>query len=81
MSDLEFLGKVNFTDSIASFDFTANITEANFYALNISKSDPEFKASCYLVANAYGNSINSLNGEVKLLNSLFTKKEKQLQGI
>ena len=26
-----------------------------------------------------GNSLNTLNGEIKLLNSLFTKKDKQLQ--
>jgi hypothetical protein len=78
-AELEFLGKVNLTDSIAAFDFTANITDANLYALNIDKSDPDFRASFYLIANARGNSINSLNGEVKLLNSLFTKKDKQLQ--
>jgi len=77
--ELEFLGKVNLSDSVAVFDFTANITDANLYALNIEKSDPDFRASCYLIANARGNSINSLNGEVKILNSLFSKKEKQLQ--
>jgi hypothetical protein len=77
--DLEFLGKLNLSDSIPVFDFTANITDANFYALNISKSDPDFKASCYLIANAHGNSLNTLNGEVKLLNSLFSRKDKQLQ--
>ena len=77
--ELEFLGKVNLGDSIAAFDFTANVTDANLYALNIDKSDPEFTASCYLKANARGNSINSLNGEVRLLNSLFSKKDKQLQ--
>ncbi len=77
--DLEFLGKVNLTDSIPVFDFTANITNANLYALNISKADPSFRASCYLIANARGKSINSLNGDIKLLNSLFIKNNKQLQ--
>ncbi|MBN2812931.1 MAG: translocation/assembly module TamB [Bacteroidales bacterium] len=77
--DLEFLGKVNFTDSIPSFDFTANITDANLYALNIDRSDPDFRVSCYLIANAQGRSLNSLNGEIKVLNSLFVKKDKQLQ--
>ena len=77
--DLEFLGKVNLSDSVPAFDFTANITNANLYALNINRSDPDFRVSCYLIANARGNSINSLNGEIKLLNSLFVKKDKQLQ--
>jgi len=77
--ELEFLGQVNLSDSIPAFDFTANVTDANFYALNIEKSDPDFTTSFYLIAKAQGNSINSLNGEIKLLNSLFTKKDKQLQ--
>jgi hypothetical protein len=77
--EFEFLGKVNMTDSIPAFDFTANITDANFYTLNFSKSDPDLLVSCYLIANAKGNSVNTLNGEVKLLNSLFVKKNKQLQ--
>lgn len=78
-AELEFLGKVNFSDSVAAFDFTANITDANLYALNLDKSDPDFRASFYLIANARGNSVNTLNGEVKLLNSLFVRKDKQLQ--
>ena len=77
--ELEFLGQVNLSDSIATFDFTANVTDANLYALNIDRSDPDFTASFYLIAKGKGNSINNLNGEIKLLNSLFTKKNKQLQ--
>jgi hypothetical protein len=77
--ELEFLGKVNLSDTIATFDFTANVTDANLYSLNIDRSDPDFMVSFYLIAKGHGNSINTLNGEVKLLNSLFTKKDKQLQ--
>jgi hypothetical protein len=77
--ELEFLGKVNLSDSLAAFDFTANVTEANLYALNIDRTDPDFLVSFYLIAKARGNSINRLKGEIKLLNSLFTKKDKQLQ--
>jgi hypothetical protein len=77
--DLEFLGKVDFSDTIPVFDFTANVTDADFYALNISRSNPDLRASFYMIANARGTSINNLNGEVKLLNSLFIKNEKQLQ--
>jgi hypothetical protein len=77
--DLEFLGKVNFSDTIPAFNFTANLTDANLYALNLNRSDPDFRVSCYLIANAHGKSINSMNGEIKVLNSLFVKKDKQLQ--
>jgi len=77
--ELEFLGNVNLSDTIAAFDFTANVTDANLYALNLGKSDPDFTTSFYLIARGTGNSINTLNGEIKLLNSLFTRKDKQLQ--
>jgi hypothetical protein len=77
--ELEFLGNVNLSDSIAAFDFTANVTDANLYALHLGKSDPDFTTSFYLIARGTGNSINTLNGEIKLLNSLFTRKDKQLQ--
>ncbi|HLO58716.1 MAG TPA: translocation/assembly module TamB domain-containing protein [Bacteroidales bacterium] len=77
--DLEFLGRVDITDSVPDFDFRANITDANLYELNITPKDPDFKVSCYLIANAHGQSINTMNGEIKLLNSLFVKKDKQLQ--
>jgi hypothetical protein len=77
--ELEFLGNVNLSDSIAAFDFKANVTDANLYALHLGKSDPDFTASFYLIARGTGNSINTLNGEIKLLNSLFTRKDKQLQ--
>lgn len=77
--DLEFLGKVDFSDTLPSFDFTANLTDAHLYALNLNKTRPDFRVSCYIIANAVGNSINSLNGEIKLLNSLFSDKDQQLQ--
>ncbi len=77
--ELEFLGNVDLSDTIAAFDFTANVTDANLYSLHLGKSDPDFTTSFYLIARGTGNSINTLNGEIKLLNSLFTKKDKQLQ--
>jgi hypothetical protein len=77
--ELEFLGNVNLSDTIAAFDFKANVTDANLYALHLGKSDPDFTTSFYLIARGTGNSINTLNGEIKLLNSLFSRKDKQLQ--
>ncbi len=76
---LEFLGEVNLAGEKAAFDFTANVTDANLYALNLDRSDPDFTASFYLIAKGKGNSVNNLNGEIRLLNSLFTRKDQQLQ--
>ncbi len=77
--NLDFQGRVDLSKETTSYDFSANVTRANLYALNIDKSDPEFNASFYIEANATGNNINDLNGEISLLNSLFVKKDKQLQ--
>ena len=77
--NLDFHGKVDFSKETAHYDFSANVTQANLYALNIDKSDPEFNVSFYMEANASGSNFADLNGEIKLLNSLFEKKDKQLQ--
>jgi hypothetical protein len=77
--NLDFRGKVDFERETGSYDFSANVTRANLYALNINKTDPEFNVSFYVEANATGRNLAELNGEVRLLNSLFEKKDKQLQ--
>ena len=77
--NLDFQGKVDFASETGSYDFSANVTRANLFALNIDKTDPDFVVSFYVEANATGRSLADLNGEVRLLNSLFEKKDKQLQ--
>jgi hypothetical protein len=77
--NLDFRGMVDFGRETGAYDFSANITRANLYALNIEKTDPDFNISFYIVANATGRSFADLNGEIRLLNSLFEKKDKQLQ--
>ncbi len=76
---LEFSGKVDFSSDIYDVDFTANIAHADLYALNIDRSDTLNTVSFYIRANAHGNSLGNVNGEIKLLNSLFTKSDKQIQ--
>ncbi|MBN2480901.1 MAG: translocation/assembly module TamB [Bacteroidales bacterium] len=77
--ELEFLGGVDFSDSIPAYDFTANVSHANLYELNIDRSEPDFTTSFYMIANATGQSINDLNGEITLLNSFFRKKDQELR--
>jgi len=77
--NLDFHGKVDFSKETGSYNFVANVTQANMYALNVDKSDPGFDVSFYIEANATGHNLSDLNGEVRLLNSLFEKKDKQLQ--
>jgi hypothetical protein len=77
--NMEFSGKVDFSSEIYNVDFTANIARANLYALNLDRSDSINTVSFYIKANAQGNSLDNINGEIKLLNSLFTKSKRQIQ--
>jgi hypothetical protein len=76
---MEFFGKIDLTDSLPVFDFTANVDKAMLYPLNITTSDPSYNVSCYLRANFTGANLNDFDGEIKLVNSLFRKQDKQIQ--
>jgi hypothetical protein len=77
--NLEFMGMVDFSSDIYDVDFAANVSRANLVALNFDRKDSSHTVSFYIKANVQGNSIDNLNGEVKLLNSLFTKNNNQIQ--
>jgi len=58
---------------LPEFDFTLNIADANLYKLNFDKLDTTSSVTMLLTANFKGNSIDNLDGEIKLLNSNFVK--------
>ncbi len=77
--ELEFNGRISFDDELADFDFKANVTQANLYKLNIDRSDPSSFASFLMQANGTGRNLDEFNGEINLLNSFFSKSDKQIQ--
>jgi len=70
---LDLLGLLNFNTKLPEFDFTLNVTDANLYKLNFDKIDSTSKVTMLLTANFKGNSIDNLDGEIKLINSKFRK--------
>ncbi len=76
---MEFFGKLDFNDTLPEFDFTANVEKAMLYPLHIATTDPTYTLSCYLRANFIGADIDEFDGEIKLVNSLFQKQDKQIQ--
>ncbi|MFC2115553.1 hypothetical protein ACFLTU_03715, partial [Bacteroidota bacterium] len=46
--NMEFFGKIDFTDTLPVFDFTANVDKAMLHPLNISSADQSYTLSCYL---------------------------------
>ncbi len=76
---MQFTGKIDFADTLPVFDFTANVDKALLNPLNITASDPGYTLSCYLRANFTGVNPDDFDGEINLVNSLFQKKDKQIQ--
>lgn len=77
--EMEFEGKADFAAEKPLYDFTANVTRARPYFLNLYKSDPSFFTSFLLKTNFTGKTIDDIDGEIRLVNSLFQEKEQQVQ--
>ncbi|HLN56127.1 MAG TPA: translocation/assembly module TamB domain-containing protein [Bacteroidales bacterium] len=76
---LDLLGMFNFNDTLPEFDFTLNLANANLYRLNIDKKDSTSALTMLLTSNFKGNSIDNLDGEIKLLNSDITRHGKTIE--
>jgi hypothetical protein len=75
---MDLMGMFDFSGKLPEFDFTMNLRDANLYKLNIDKSDTSSALSMLLTANFNGNSIDNLDGEIKILNSTLTKHSNNL---
>ena len=70
---MDLLGTFDFSNKLPEFDFTLNLARSNLFRLNFSKSDTSAAATMLLTANFKGNSIDNIDGEIKILNSNFVK--------
>ena len=76
---LDLLGLLNFNKQLPEFDFTLNVADANLYKLNFDKKDTTSLVTMLLTSNFKGNSIDNLDGEIKLINSKFRKYGNNLE--
>ena len=76
---MDLLGMFNFRNTLPEFDFTLNLAKANLYKLHFDKKDTTAAMTLLLTSNFRGNSIDNLDGEIKLLNSNFIKYGKNLE--
>jgi hypothetical protein len=76
---MDFLGKVNFSKENPEFAFTADVSRARPYYLHLINTDPSYFASFLLETNFTGKTIDQFNGEIRIVNSLFSNKDNQLQ--
>ncbi|MCP4312541.1 MAG: hypothetical protein GY790_14865 [Bacteroidetes bacterium] len=76
---LDFQGRTDFSGEIPVHRFTADVARARPYYLNLPQNDPNYFVSFLVETDLSGGSIDELNGEVKLVNSLFEKTDAQVQ--
>jgi hypothetical protein len=76
---MEFLGKMDFSGEVPVYNFTADVARARPYFLKLVKQEPNSFASFLIETDLSGKTLDELNGEVRLVNSLFERKDAQLQ--
>jgi len=76
---LDFLGKMDFSGEVPVYNFTADVARARPYYLNLPQEDPNYFASFLIETDLSGRTLDELNGEIRLVNSLFEKTDAQLQ--
>lgn len=76
---LNFLGKVDFADSIPVFDFSAFVPKVDFVQLNLNKTDSISQASFLLTAKFTGSNLDNSRGEIKVVNSLYRNQNGEVK--
>ncbi|MEZ5000694.1 MAG: hypothetical protein R2727_08655 [Bacteroidales bacterium] len=71
---MDLLGRFDFNGEVPQFDFTMNLLDANLYR-KIDSEDPSSRLSLLLTANFSGNNIDNIDGEIRILNSKFTRND------
>lgn len=68
---VNFLGRVDFSDTIPVFDFSLFAPRIDLVALNLNTIDSVSVASFLLTAKFTGNNLDNSKGEIKLVNSSY----------
>ena len=76
---MDFLGRMDFSGEVPAYNFTANVARARPYYLNLVPEEPNSFVSFLIETNLTGRTLDELNGNVRLVNSLLERKNAQLQ--
>ncbi len=76
---LDFEGRTDFSGEVPVHKFTADVARARPYYLNMPQNDPNYFTSFLIETDLSGRTIDELNGEIKLVNSLFEKTDAYVQ--
>jgi hypothetical protein len=76
---MDILGLFDFRKELPEFDFTLNLVKANLFNLNIDKEDKNSSLSMLLTTNLKGNSIDNMDGELRILNLNVKRNNENLE--
>lgn len=68
---LNFLGKIDFADSIPVFDFSTFVPKIDLVKLNFNKTDSISQASFLITTKFSGSNLDNSKGEIKIVNSSY----------
>ena len=77
--DFDFLGMVDFNDSIPLYDFTMELRHADLARLHVNRRDSVSQLSARIVAKAGGRSLDDLNGRIQVTDAVYRYNDKQLE--
>jgi hypothetical protein len=76
--NFQFLGRVDFSEEMPQFDFSAYASKAQLYHLNIDPSDSTNSVNFLVTANFIGNHPDNLDGNIRVLDLDYRKNGKSL---
>ena len=76
---MDFQGRIDFSGEVPEHRFTADVARVRPYYLNLTRGDPSYFASFLIETDMSGRTLDELNGELKLINSLFETNDAQIQ--
>lgn len=76
---MDFQGKMDFSEDVPVYNFTADVARARPYYLKLGVEEPNTFASFLIETDISGKTLDELNGEVRVVNSLFSRGDAQVQ--
>ena len=76
---MDFLGKMDFSGEVPVYNFTADVARARPYYLKLGNEEPNTFASFLIETDISGKTLDEMNGEVRVVNSLFSKGDALIQ--
>ncbi len=76
---MDFQGRTDFSGEVPVHRFTADVARARPFFLNLPQNDPNYFISFLINTDLSGGSLDELNGDIVLVNSLFEKTDAQVQ--